>query len=325
MKGGFKMEALVSKLHEIGIVPVIKIDDAANAVPLAKALIEGGLPCAEVTFRTAAAKDAIARISKEFPDMLVGAGTVLTTAQVDEAVEAGAKFIVAPGLNPNIVKYCQKIGIPMMPGTANPSDVEAALELGLKYLKFFPAEINGGINAINAIAAPYTDIKFMPTGGVNEKNLGDYMKSDKIIACGGSWMVSADLIENGEFDKITELCKEAVAKSHNFEVAHVGINSDNEEEALKAANMLTKLFHFPANIGNSSIFSTPYIEIMKTPFYGKNGHIAIRVNSVDRAIPYLKNLGIEVIEESKKFANGRCIVVYLKEEIAGFAFHLVNR
>ena len=204
------MNEVLNKLHELGIVPVVVIDDAKDAVPLAKALIEGGLPCAEVTFRTAAAADAIKAIADNFPDMLVGAGTVLTTEQVDKAVAAGAKFIVSPGTNPKVVKYCVEKNIPITPGTCNPSDVEQALECGVNIVKFFPAEPAGGLKYIKAIAAPYVDVKFMPTGGINANNVRDYLAYNKIWACGGSWMVKGDLIKAGDFAKIKELTAEAV-------------------------------------------------------------------------------------------------------------------
>ena len=179
---------VLKELSLIGIVPVIKIDNAADALPLAKALCEGGLPCAEITFRTAAAKDAIAAITKEYPDMIVGAGTVLTKEQVDDAIEAGSKFIVSPGFNPEIVKYCQEKGCPIIPGINNPTGIEQALSLGLTTVKFFPAEPSGGVKMIKAMAAPYGNVTFMPTGGVDAKNLKDYLGFSKIIACGGSWM-----------------------------------------------------------------------------------------------------------------------------------------
>lgn len=210
---------------------MVVLDDAKDAAPLAKALCEGGLPCAEVTFRTAAAEESIRIMAKEFPDMLVGAGTVLTTEQVDRAVNAGAKFIVSPGLNPTVVKYCVDKGIPVTPGTSNPSDVEMAISLGLDVVKFFPAEQAGGINMIKAMAAPYTQMKFMPTGGINAKNINSYLAFDKILACGGSWMVKKDLVAAGEFDKIRDLTKEAVQTMLGFELAHIGINCENEEQA----------------------------------------------------------------------------------------------
>lgn len=199
-------------IKEIGIVPVVVLNDANDAEPLAQALVEGGLNCAEVTFRTDAAEESIRRISAKYPDMLVGAGTVLTTEQVDRAVHAGAKFIVSPGLNPVTVKYCQEKGIPVFPGVVTPSEIELALSLGLKVVKFFPAEPSGGLKMIQAMAAAYVGLKFMPTGGINANNVKDYLADEKhILACGGSWMVKGDLIKAGEFDKIREMTKEAAA------------------------------------------------------------------------------------------------------------------
>lgn len=204
------MNEVLKQINEIGIIPVVVLDDAKDAKPLAEALCAGGLPCAEVTFRTEAAEECIRIMASEYPDMLVGAGTVLTTDQVDRAVAAGAKFIVSPGLNPRIVKYCVEKGILITPGCSNASDIEIALENGLEVVKFFPAEPAGGLNMIKALAAPYVNVKFMPTGGINAKNVRDYLAYNRIIACGGSWMVKADLIKNGEYDKITAMCKEAV-------------------------------------------------------------------------------------------------------------------
>lgn len=205
------MNEVLKQIEKVGIVPVVVLDDVKDAEPLAKALCEGGLPCAEVTFRTEAAEESIRIMSEKFPDMLVGAGTVLTTEQVDRAVAAGAKFIVSPGLNPRVVKYCVEKGIPVTPGTANPSDIEAALEFDLDVVKFFPAENLGGLKMIKALAAPYVGVKFMPTGGINADNVKEYLAYDRILACGGSWMVKGDLIKAGNYEKIVELTKEAAA------------------------------------------------------------------------------------------------------------------
>ena len=204
------MNEVLEKIQKIGIVPVVVLNDAKDAAPLAKALCDGGLPCAEVTFRTDAAEESIRIMAEQFPNMLVGAGTVLTTDQVDRAVAAGAKFIVSPGLNPKIVRYCVEKNIPITPGTTNPSDIEQAIECGLEVVKFFPAEPAGGLKYIRAIAAPYTMMKFMPTGGINPQNVREYLAYDRIAACGGSWMVKNTMIENNEFDRIEELVKEAV-------------------------------------------------------------------------------------------------------------------
>ncbi len=200
------------QFKEYGVVPVVVLNDAKDALPLAKALVEGGLACAEVTFRTDAAEESIRLMSEAYPDMLVGAGTVLTIDQVDRAVKAGAKFIVSPGFDPEIVDYCLEKEIPVFPGCITPSEVAQAVKRGLKVVKFFPAEQAGGVAMIKAMAAPYTMIKFMPTGGINTKNLADYLSCDKILCCGGSWMVKGDMIKAGEFDKICAMTKEAVAK-----------------------------------------------------------------------------------------------------------------
>ena len=204
------MNDLLQKVSDLGVVPVVVLNDAKDAAPLAKALCEGGLPCAEVTFRTACAEECIRIMATEYPEMLLGAGTVLTIDQVDRAVAAGAKFIVSPGLNPRIVKYCVEKGIVITPGCANASDMEQALENGLEVVKFFPAEPAGGLNMIKALAAPYVGLKFMPTGGISPKNVRDYLAYDRIIACGGSWMVKNDLVKAGDFAAITELAKECV-------------------------------------------------------------------------------------------------------------------
>lgn len=205
------MNEVLEQLGKTGIVPVVVLDDAKDAKELGRALMEGGLPCAEVTFRTEAAEESIKILSETYPEMLVGAGTVLTIKQVERAVKAGAQFIVSPGTNPEIVEYCVDNNIPITPGTCTPSNVETCLEYGLEVVKFFPAEPSGGLNFIKAIAAPYTGVKFMPTGGINAENVKDYLRYDRILACGGSWMVKNDLIKAGEFEKIKELTQQAAA------------------------------------------------------------------------------------------------------------------
>lgn len=321
------MNAVLEKISKIGIVPVVKIDRVEDAEPLARALCNGGLPCAEVTFRTDAAAGAIKVMTEKFPQMCVGAGTVLNAAQVDAAVEAGAQFIVSPGLNPNTVKYCIEKNVPITPGTSSPSDIEQAIELGLDVVKFFPAEQSGGLAKIKAMAAPYVNMKFMPTGGINAKNLTSYLDFNKIIACGGSWMVPGDLINAGEWDKIEQLTREAVQTMLGFELAHVGVNAENAEEAEKVANRFAFIFGMPAKVGNSSVFAGTALEVMKTPYLGKNGHIAIRTNYIERAVNYLSSvLGVEFDEATaKKDAKGALKAIYLKEEIGGFAVHLVQK
>ena len=203
------MNDTLKQIGSTGIVPVVVLNKADDAEPLAQALAKGGLPCAEVTFRTDAAEESIRRIAKKFPEMFVGAGTVLTTEQADRAVGAGAKFIVSPGLNPKVVEHCLKKGYPITPGIMTPTELEMALGFGLDVVKFFPAENAGGLKMIKAMSAPYTMMKFMPTGGINATNVRDYLACNKILACGGSWMVKGDLVTAGNFAEIERLTKEA--------------------------------------------------------------------------------------------------------------------
>ena len=210
------MSTIAERFQELAVVPVVVLNDAKDALPLAEALVEGGLPCAEVTFRTEAAEESIWKMAEKYPDMLVGAGTVLTIDQVDRAVGAGAKFIVSPGFDPEIVDYCLDKQIPVFPGCVTPSELAQAVKRGLEVVKFFPAEQYGGVATIKALAAPYTMVKFMPTGGVSTKNLKDYLECDKILCCGGSWMVKGDMIKAGEFDKIKQLTQEAVELAHSI-------------------------------------------------------------------------------------------------------------
>ena len=316
----------LEQLECTGIVPVIKLENTADAVNLAKALYDGGIRCAEVTFRAEGADKVISDMVKAYPDMLVGAGTVLTTEQCDRAVEAGAKFCVAPGLNPKVVEHCLKKGIPFTPGVANGSQIEQAMELGLDFVKFFPAEQAGGLPYIKAISAPYASMKFMPTGGVNENNLNTYLAFKKIVCCGGSWIVPDKLVKAGKWEEITALCRSAVNKMLGFDIAHIGLNCENEAEASDVASKFFNMFGWEQKVGNSSIFSGSQIECMKSPFKGKNGHIAVATNSVRRAVYQLKHQGIEVDMSSAKYdADGRMTVVYLKDEFGGFAVHLTER
>lgn len=315
------MNEVLQKIYDIGIVPVIAIEDADKAVPLAKALVAGGLPAAEVTFRTEAAEEAIRRIVAEVPEMLVGAGTVLTKEQADRAIAAGVKFIVSPGFNPEITKYVIDKGMLMMPGTATPGEMEQAMSMGLNVVKFFPAEQNGGIAKIKAVAGPYANLRWMPTGGVNAKNLLDYLSFNKIIACGGTWMVNKQLIDSENWAEIERLTREAVNTMMGFEVKHVGLNTENAEEAMKAAKLFGAMFGFDIAEGNSSIFvGNKSVEIMKSNYLGKNGHIAIGTNTLPRAIAYFKSKGIAFREETITAK-----AAYFADEIAGFAIHLVQK
>lgn len=205
------MKEIYERIGRAGIVPVIKLDDAAAAEPLGEALLQGNIPVAEITFRSEGADESICRMKAAVPELLVGAGTVLTIEQADRAIKAGAEFIVAPGLNKEVVQFVQDKGIPMIPGVMTPSEIEAAIHMGIYIMKFFPAEPAGGLAMIQALAAPYRHVKFIPTGGINASNLERYLQSDKIFACGGSWMVTAEMIKRKAFADISKLCRQAVA------------------------------------------------------------------------------------------------------------------
>ena len=315
----------LEKLSLAGLVPVIAINDADDAVPLCKALADGGLPVAEITFRTAAAEESIRRVHEALPNVLLCAGTVLTTDQVDRAVNAGAAAIVSPGLNPTVVKYCIDKGIPVCPGTGNPSDIEVAISLGLDTVKFFPAEPLGGLKLLKAMAAPYTTMKFMPTGGINENNMLDYLAFDRILCCGGSWMVPGDAVKAKDWAKITELTRSAVNKMLGFEIRHIGINTESAEESMAECKKLAALMGMPIKEGNSSNFVGTSVEINKYMGRGKHGHIAIGTNSVKRAKWHLEQRGYKFIEDSAVVKNGKLIAIYLEDEIAGFAVHLVQK
>jgi 2-dehydro-3-deoxyphosphogluconate aldolase/(4S)-4-hydroxy-2-oxoglutarate aldolase len=205
------MQEILETLGHLGVVPVVKIERADEAVPLGNALIAGGLPCAEITFRTGAAEEAIRQIASELPEVVIGAGTVLSVEQAEKAVAAGARYIVSPGFDPKVVDWCLTHDVAVTPGVATPTEINMALDKGLNILKFFPAEALGGLKTLKALAAPYVSVKFIPTGGINSKNLADYLSLPAVHACGGSWLVASKLISAGEFAEITRLAEEARA------------------------------------------------------------------------------------------------------------------
>lgn len=317
-------DELFTIFHDIGIVPVVKIDDASKAEALAKALIDGGLPCAEVTFRTAAAEEAIRRMSKAHPEMLIGAGTVINPELAEKAVAAGAKFIVSPGLNPATVEWCLAHDVPVVPGIATPSEIEKGLSYGLKVLKFFPSEALGGVNMLKNLAGPFPQVKFMTTGGINAGNLAEYAKAKNVLAIGGSWMVKADLIQNDQWDKITALCREAVINLQGLEFAHMGINGASEDDAASIRDGFQRFGLPSSSCGNISYFINKDIEIMRVKGRGTRGHIGYRCYDLERTVHFLKANGFTPDMDSAKYENGRLKLIYFKEEIGGFALHLVK-
>lgn len=317
---------ILKQIHDIGIIPVIAVDEAEQALPLCEALVKGGLPAAEITFRTAAGQKAIELVAKNNPDVLVGAGTVLTVDQCKAAIAAGAKFIVSPGYYDDVVNYCIEHNVPVLPGCVNASDCTKAVNAGLNVVKFFPAEQSGGITFIKALAPVFGQLNFMPTGGVNTQNMMDYLGYDRIHACGGTWMVKKDLINNAKWDEIEKISKDAVKKMLGLTLVHIGINFENGEEADKVAKMFCSMFDFEYKPGNSSIFCGTGVECNKSIGKGTNGHIAIGTSDVDRAMYHLAKRGVEFdMDTLKTDDKGRAKVVYLKGEFGGFAIHLVKR
>ena len=320
------MHEVLKKIASIGIVPVVKLDSPDQAVPLGKALIAGGIPVAEITFRTNAAEESIKRLAAELPELLVGAGTVTTTDQAKRAIDAGAGFIVSPGLNPSVVKFCTGKNIAVTPGVNSPSQIEQGLELGLSVLKFFPAEQSGGLEMLKAFAGPYGKVKYIPTGGISSKNIADYLSFDKVLAVGRSWMVKPELLSAGKYDEVTRLCKEAVMTAMGFELRHLGLNEPDENAALTDAQKMESLFGFKFKQGNNSHFAGVGFEFMKTPYLGKHGHIAIATVSVDRAVAYFAAKGIKTLPETeRRDSGGSLTVAYLDLEIGGFAIHLIKK
>ena len=320
------MNPVLQRVYEIGIIPVIAFNDVDEAIPLCKALMDGGLPAAEVTFRTACAEECIRKIHEELPDMLLGAGTVLTNDQADRAMAAGASFVVAPGYDPNVTQHVIDKGGLMMPGTCSAGEMQQAMNQGCEAIKFFPAEANGGVDMLKNIGAALKTAKWMCTGGVNAKNVNDYLGYDQIIAVGGTWMCKADKIKAGAWDEITALSREAVDTMLGLELVHVGINSANAEEAMANAKALAALFNMPVKEGNSSIFvGAKEFEVMKSQGRGTHGHLAIGCNNVDRAIYHLGQRGVKFDMDSMVNKNGKNIAIYLADEVAGFAIHLVQK
>ena len=319
------MNQILEKLAISAIVPVVVLDDAKDAVETAKALLAGGVGVMEITFRTAAAADSIRAVSENCPDMLVGAGTVITLAQCKEAVQCGAKFIVAPGFDQEVVRWCIENNIAVTPGCVTPSEIMAAMRLGLKVVKFFPAGIYGGLSAMKALSGPFGGVKFIPTGGINAQNIGEYIAAPFVHAVGGSWVCPKADIVAGNFEKLTKLCKEARAAALGFEVAHIGINSADANTSMSICEKLNEAFGLGIKEGNSSSFVSNGIEVMKSMYLGRNGHIAIRTNSISLAVAELEKNGFVCDMATAKYKGERITAVYLKDEIGGFAVHLLQK
>ncbi len=317
------LSPILEQLHLAGIVPVIAIQDANDAEPLARALLDGGLPCAEITFRTAAAQESIRRIAKAFPEMLLGAGTVLTVDQAQAALDCGARYIVSPGLNRKVVEYCLARSVAVTPGVATPSDVEVALELGLDVVKFFPAEASGGLSYLKALSGPYGKVGFIPTGGIDESNLLPYLKFPKTLACGGSWMVKPELITAKQFDKIRELTARAVQLMLGMTLDKVALAAKDGPEISQLGKILSGLLMQPVRKADSSLqVGNQFIVFKKAEDFPKH-MLLIGTHFPERALFYLRTHGVEKREGGSFTLSGGVAGETLDLDMGGFAVGLV--
>lgn len=316
---------VLARLKNAGVIPVVVIENAKDALPTAQALLRGGIDVMEITLRTAAALDAISAVAQQCSDMLVGAGTVLTPVQAKAAIQAGAEFIVSPGFSRQVVEHCMERHVLVTPGCITPTEITAAMECGLTVVKFFPAGIFGGLSAMRELASPFGSVKFIPTGGVCASNLEQYATAPFVHAVGGSWLCRKEDISAGNFDGITALCRQARKMVLGYEFAHLGMNMANRAQALTVCAQLTNAFALEVTEGKSSHFVSESIEVLNSPYLGDNGHIAIRTNDIDRAITDLGKKGFAVDWSTAKFQNEKKVAVYLQEKIGGFAIHLLQK
>lgn len=317
---------IMEKIGNIGFVPVVALNDSGKAAGLAGALEAGGIPLIEVTYRTAQASDCIRAIRAERPNVLVGAGTVLSVAQAEAAVEAGGMFIVSPGYNEALVSWCLENSVPVIPGVSNPTEIQNAVTKGLKVLKLFPVEPIGGLPAVNFLAAPFPGIQFLPAGGILMSNLGDYLSNDRVFACAGGFVARANMIEARDWEGVTTLCKQAVRQILGLEFAHVGLNCETPENAWSCAEFFANSMDLAMREGSSSIFVDERLELMKKPFHGIHGHLGFAANSVERAIYHLGERGFRILEDTLcRDAKGRLQSVYLESQVNGFDIHLIRK
>lgn len=316
---------VVKQLGNEGLIPVVVIENAGDAANTAKALLDGGLGVMEITMRTPAGIDAIRNVKKAYPEMLTGAGTVLTLEKAKEAVDEGAQFIVSPGFNDEIANWCLKNNIAITPGCVTPTEIDHALTFGLTVLKFFPANVYGGLEGMKALKGPFGAVSFIPTGGVNEANLGDYADKPFVHAIGGGFLAKTADIRNGKFEDIANTAAAAIKTLLGFDLAHVGVNCSSASESEQLGKTIEKAFGFEFKPGNSSNFAGKGVEVLKEAGLGAMGHIAMRTNNIGRAIYHLQKRGFEVDPGTTKEKNGKMIAVYLKGEFGGFAIHLLQK
>lgn len=318
---------VLERIGLAGLVPVVVIENAEDAIPAARALLEAGLDVMEITMRTDAGIQAIKNVRSAVPEMLVGAGTVLTLEKCKESVDAGAQFIVSPGFDAKIVRWCVDHKIAVTPGCVTPTEIQQALAEGLKTVKFFPSDVYGGVKAMSALYGPFKSagVRFIPTGGVNNDNLTEYADKPFICGVGGGWLCKTADINTKNFAAITEAVRKAIDILLGFEVAHIGINMETPEESLDVCHQFLKAFCFPLKEGNSSNFAGPSIEVLKSKYLGTMGHIAIKTNNISRAVHYLTKRGYEVDMDTAKHKGSVLTAIYLKDQFGGFAVHLLQK
>lgn len=316
---------ILQQIANTAIIPAVTVEHTADAVSAAKALLSGGVDVVEFTFRTAAAAEAIAAVTKECPEMLVGAGTVLTIEQCRRAIDGGAKFIVSPGCSEDVVAWCEKNQVVVIPGCSTSTEIMTALSHGVEVVKFFPAGSCGGLDAMKALSGPFGRVKFIPTGGVNQGNLAEYLSAPFVFAVGGSWLCTKADITAHNFDKITSLCAEARRTVLGFELAHIGVNTQDKEEADALCRMFADAFQFPVKSGSSSCFAGTGLEAMYGPGLGEKGHLAIRTNSIPRAAYALGKRGFTLNNTTAKYSGKMISSVYLEQDFGGFAVHLLQK
>jgi len=315
---------VLKRIGECGVVPVVVLSRSEDAVHTADALRSGGIDIMEITLRTPAGLESIRQVALNCPGICLGAGTVLTLEQCKQAVDAGAGFIVSPGFNRGLVEWCIGNSVAVTPGCVTPTEITEAMSLGLKVLKFFPSNIYGGLSAMKALAGPFGDVSFIPTGGISDKNLAEYVAAPYVHAVGGSWLCDKQDIEKGNFSRITALAADAVKTTLGFEMVHIGVNCHTADESLDVCAQFNKAFGLEIKEGNSSNFASASIEVLKSRFPGDHGHIAMRTANINRAVAALSKKGFEVDMETAKYKGDSMIAVYLKQSFGGFAVHLLQ-
>ena len=309
-----------------GVMPVIAIPDPSYAKPLGDALRDGGIPQIEVLMRNDAALESLRVLKAECPEVMAGAGTVLTMQQLEDAIEAGADFIVTPGFNPAIVERALERGVPILPGCVTASEVERGMSYGLNTFKFFPSEKMGGLGTIKELCGPYKGIKFVPTSGLTLENMASYLAYDGIAAVGGSFVAPKAILEARDFDTITALCRRAMRSSLGFTLAHVGVNGKDEDEGIAIARRFAMLFDLPVADNPKSAFAGAMVEASKGTLPGTHGHIGVGTLNVRRAMHFLESRGVEFREDYRSYDKaGNLMAAYIREEIGGFAVHIVKR